>query len=192
MYTSIVFTLLVALAAAVPQGPIQSCTTTFTSPAPAFGCKTTVSKHTVTSSVDCHGCTPTTVTAGIQMGPGPVCVGGRKTVTAAGTTMPLACSASPNLPDPGIPTSTEYSNMLGSLGEQDLRPHISAYTLPVGEFRLYGTASYELVSQGLAVSTAPCGSLALMVALTYGTKVCGNSILHKVFMTRLNPHESMS
>nr|POE86626.1 hypothetical protein CFP56_46810 [Quercus suber] len=70
---SIIAISLVALAGATPQGPVQPCTTTFTSPAPPFGCTVTVSKHTTTSSLDCHGCVPTTTTAtGFEGGPGPV------------------------------------------------------------------------------------------------------------------------
>lgn len=75
-------TTLTACATATPASAAP-CTSTITSTSP-FGCTITVPASTMTSSVDCKGCVLETVTvANSRLGMGPVCVDGRKTVTAS-------------------------------------------------------------------------------------------------------------
>lgn len=75
--------------------PEPSCTRTITSTLP-FGCQITVSPTTETILTYCGGCVLATKTvANKRLGIGPVCVGGRRTITGtAGTARVTECSRS--------------------------------------------------------------------------------------------------
>lgn len=75
--------------------PSPCCTKTITSTLP-FGCQITVSPTTKPVSTDCGGCAlATKMAANRRLGIGPVCVGGRRTVTGtAGVVRETFCASS--------------------------------------------------------------------------------------------------